>query len=191
MLPPFFYTRPAMKIRPLYLVGMMGVGKSAIGSRLAARLGWEFIDTDVEIERREGQSIAEIFARQGERAFRRLEAETIDTVSAEKAVVIALGGGAIAEAGAVERLSERGELIYLRTSLQVLLERIGDSSSRPLLAGLDPLQRSERLAQLLEQRRPCYEKARFQIDAEGSEEEVVDRIVEALSEPDSRRTRRE
>lgn len=180
-----------MKIRPLYLVGMMGVGKSAIGSRLAARLGWEFIDTDVEIERREGQSIAEIFARQGERAFRRLEAETIDTVSAEKAVVIALGGGAIAEAGAVERLSERGELIYLRTSLQVLLERIGDSSSRPLLAGLDPLQRSERLAQLLEQRRPCYEKARFQIDAEGSEEEVVDRIVEALSEPDSRRTRRE
>lgn len=191
MLPPFFYTQPAMKIRPLYLVGMMGVGKSAIGSRLAARLGWEFIDTDVEIERREGQSIAEIFARQGERAFRRLEAETIDTVSAEKAVVIALGGGAIAEAGAVERLSERGELIYLRTSLQVLLERIGDSSSRPLLAGLDPLQRSERLAQLLEQRRPCYEKARFQIDAEGSEEEVVDRIVEALSEPDSRRTRRE
>ena len=165
--------------RPIYLIGMMGVGKSTVGPLLALRLGREFVDTDLEIERRAGRSIAEIFDREGEATFRRLEVEAVEVASSRPAV-IALGGGALVQPGALERLSGRGDLVYLRASAETLLERIGDPSSRPLLAGLGESGCTARLQALLDERRPFYERARFQIDAEGTNDEVVDRIVARL-----------
>jgi shikimate kinase len=158
---------------------MMGVGKSTVGARLAARLGRTFLDTDREVERVAGRTIAEIFETDGERHFRALEAEAIRAASVDAAVV-ALGGGAVAVPGAMERLLARGETIFLMADPVLLISRIGDSTSRPLLAGLDHAQQIERLEALLAERDPFYQQARIRIDARGTAEEVVDRIIEKL-----------
>jgi shikimate kinase len=186
LLPPFFYTGPVSKTpvtrtkaRPIYLIGPMGVGKSTIGPLLASRLARNFIDTDRELETRQGRTISEIFAEAGEAAFRSIEAETIDAVSSDDAV-IALGGGAVTPAGAIEKLLDRGDLVYLEASAEVVVERIGDASSRPLLAGLDLAARVQRLNELLEERRPLYERATHRVDAMGEPSEVVERILAAL-----------
>ena len=184
MLPPFFYTAPvkpdsASQSRPLFLVGMMGAGKSTVGPRLAERLGRDFRDTDEEVERRAGLRISEIFARDGEARFRALEAEAIECASAGGAVV-ALGGGAIAQPGMAERLRARGLVIFLSVAPSVLIERIGDAGSRPLLAGLDASEREQRLASLLAERAVYYRKATITVEASGSPEETVDTILAAL-----------
>ncbi len=186
MLPPFFYTAPVTgnresESRPIYLVGMAGAGKSTVGSGLAARLGRVFLDTDDEVERRSGRTIAEIFEQEGEARFRELEVEAIDWASKEGAVV-ALGGGAIAQPGAAERLLAHGLVVFLRADLETLINRIGDGSTRPLLAGLDRAGRVERLGELLAERRVYYEKASIAVDASRRADEVVDEIVAALHE---------
>jgi shikimate kinase len=158
---------------------MMGVGKSTVGVQLAARLGRAFLDTDQEVERVTGRTIAEIFETEGEPRFRALEAEAIQAASADGAVV-ALGGGAVAVPGAMERLLARGETIFLMADPSLLISRIGDPASRPLLAGLDHAAQLARLEALLAERNPFYQQARIQIDARGTPEEVVDRILEKL-----------
>lgn len=164
---------------PIWLVGMMGAGKSTLGPALAARLGRPFVDTDDEIERAQRRSIAQIFAQDGETAFRALEAETIRGVP-ENAVV-ALGGGAIAQSGACEVLAARGTIVYLAATVDQLLARIGDAEARPLLAGLSPAERRARLEALLEERRPAYESAAIaletgEFDLEALVEELVQRL---------------
>jgi len=158
---------------------MMGAGKSTIGPLLAKALDRVFVDSDQEIERETGRSIAEIFASEGEPRFRALERAVIERLSGQPAV-IALGGGALVQPGALGRLGDRGDIVYLRVSAEALLERLGDASSRPLLAGLDASERRQRLQALLEARTPCYEQADLVIEAEASEEEIVRRIVAAL-----------
>ena len=116
---------------------MMGAGKSSIGPRLARRLGRRFIDTDAEVERAVGSRVAEIFEREGEPAFRSHEREAIEACCGEAAVV-ALGGGAIEQPGARERLASTGIVVYLRARPETLLARVGDAGSRPLLRGLAP-----------------------------------------------------
>lgn len=159
---------------------MMGVGKSTVGARLARTLGRVFIDTDKEVERRAGRTIPEIFATEGEAGFRRMEAEAIRAAGMDGAV-IALGGGAVVQPGALERLLESGEVIYLKADPAVLLDRISDPRSRPLLAGLDAAARLEKLTGLLEERLPFYRLARIHVDASGTTDEVVERIVDELS----------
>ncbi len=180
MLLPFFYTAVVSKNIPVYLVGMMGVGKSTVGARLAVRLGRAFMDTDREVERVAGRTIAAIFETEGEAHFRVLEAEAIRTATAQAAVV-ALGGGAVAEPGAIERLLASGEVVYLMADPGLLIDRIGDAASRPLLAGLDRTAQIEKLKTLLAERGPFYKQARIRIDARGTAEEVVDRIVDQLA----------
>ncbi len=180
MLLPFFYTEAVSRNSPIYLVGMMGVGKSTVGALLARRLGRPFIDTDQEVERVAGLTIAEIFETDGEVHFRALEAEAIRAASADAAVV-ALGGGAVAEPGAMERLLAGGEVVYLMAEPAVLVGRIGNPASRPLLAGLDRNEQIEKLERLLAERQPFYEQAGIRVDARGSTEEVVGRIVEGLA----------
>lgn len=171
------------KNRPIYLVGMMGAGKSTVGPRLADRLGRAFADSDREIERTTGRTIAEIFEQDGETRFRELEAEAIDRAS-RAGGVIALGGGAIAQAGAADRLEKRGPVVFLRADPDILIKRIGSGASRPLLAGLDRAGQIERLRALLEERRVHYERASIRVDASRSAKEVVDEIVAALREAD-------
>jgi len=159
---------------------MMGAGKSTVGPLVAARLGRAFVDTDREIERRTGRTIAAIFASDGEAAFRTLEREAIERAAGEAAVV-ALGGGAIAQPGAVERLRAAGTLVLLDAPIETLLARIADPSSRPLLAGLGPAERVARLAALLAERRPYHARADHAVDATGPAETVAERIAAALS----------
>lgn len=159
----------------------MGVGKSTVGPRLAERLGLRFIDTDHEVERTERRTIAEIFDRDGEVRFRQLEAEAIES-AAKNDAVIALGGGAMAQPGAAKRILELGRVVYLEAPVAVLLERIGDPSSRPLLAGLDRAGQLARLEALCIERAASYRRATVTVDASGSAKNIVDLIVVALEE---------
>jgi shikimate kinase len=171
----------AIADKTIWLVGMMGAGKSTVGRSLARRLSLPFIDTDREIERRAGSSVSEIFAREGEASFRQREANVIRELS-EKAQVVALGGGAPTQPGMVELLQEHGTMVYLRAGLDTLLERIGDARTRPLLRDLTPEQRVERLRTLQREREPSYSRATVSVDAEGgSTASIVDEIVEQLN----------
>jgi len=164
----------------IYLVGMMGVGKSTVGVRLAERLGRVFIDTDQRVEEKAGRPIAEIFAAVGEAGFRKLEAEVV-LASGMDGAVIALGGGAVAQPGAIDRLLESGVVIYLEADPTVLVDRIGDLESRPLLAGLDRAARVEKLSCLLEERGPFYRRAGICVESVGTANEVVERILDELA----------
>ncbi|MEZ4279322.1 MAG: 3-dehydroquinate synthase [Myxococcota bacterium] len=150
-----------------------------MGPRLAARLGWPFVDTDREIERRAGRTVAEIFAREGEAHFRTLEQDAIEAAAGEPAVV-ALGGGAIVQPGALERCRALGTVVMLDVAVEKLLERIGDAASRPLLAGVGADERKARLTALLEARRPFYAGAQHRVDASGEPESVVEAILSQL-----------
>ncbi len=156
---------------------MMGAGKSSIGPQLARRLGRRFIDTDAEVERAVGSRVAEIFEREGEPAFRTYERAAIDACRGEAAVV-ALGGGAIAQPGAPERLAETGIVVYLRARPETLLARVGPAEGRPLLRGLAPAAQQARLAELLAQRRGVYESATLTID---TDDQPLAALVESLA----------
>ena len=144
---------------------MMGSGKSTLGPALARALGRRFVDADREIEREAGVSVSELFAREGEAGFRARERAALEALAGSGAVV-ALGGGAIAQAGAAERLAAQGTVVYLRARLETLVMRLGNASSRPLLAGLDAKGRRARLEALLAERKPAYETARITIDTD-------------------------
>lgn len=157
---------------------MMGAGKSSIGPQLARRLGRRFVDTDAEVERAVGSRVAEIFEREGEPAFRRHERAAIDACSGE-ALVVALGGGAIAEPGARERLARSGIVVYLRARPETLLARVGDAKDRPLLRGLAPAAQQARLAELLAQRKSAYESAAITID---TDDQPLAALVESVAQ---------
>ncbi len=168
------------KNRPILLVGMMGCGKSTVGPALARLLARDFVDVDVEIEARAGRTVPEIFEADGEAAFRALERETIDAVATDDSVV-ALGGGAIAQPGAPERLAKLGTVVYLRASLDLLIRRVGRAERRPLLAGLDEAGRRVRMEAMLRDRQPAYETARLVVDTEDrGVEEIARSIAEGL-----------
>lgn len=179
--PVFLYTARVSNPRPIFLIGMMGAGKSTVGPRLAARLGRPFVDTDLEVERRAGRTVAEIFAHEGEARFRALERESLEAAAAHPAVV-ALGGGAIVQPGALERCRELGVLVLLDVPVERLLERIGDAASRPLLAGHDAGERRVRLEALLDGRRPFYAGAQLRVDGSAEPDAVVEQILARLGE---------
>jgi shikimate kinase len=166
----------------VWLVGMMGAGKSTVGPALAQRLGRAFVDSDAEIERRAGRRIAEIFASEGEGGFREHERAAIDSLSGSDSVV-ALGGGAIAERGAAERLRRAGVVVYLNARPDTLLGRLGDCATRPLLSDVAPERRLEKLREILRARRGAYESARVVVDTDGrSAAEVVETVLKAVTE---------
>jgi shikimate kinase len=167
----------------VWLVGMMGAGKSTVGPRLARRLGRRFLDTDAEIEREQGRSVAEIFAGEGEAGFRALERELVERLRGESAVV-ALGGGAIARPEVREAVASSGTLIWLRARPETLAARLDRlAASRPLLAGLSPDARIECLRELLAGREAAYACAAFAVDTDEREvDEVVERIARLLAE---------
>jgi len=131
----------------------MGAGKTTIGRRLAKSLRSRFIDTDHEIERRTGASIALIFDVEGEAGFREREKRIIDELSGLDDVVLATGGGAVLAAENRAKLSERGFVVYLHADIDQLVERTRRDTNRPLLDTPDP---AARLRELMEHREPLY-----------------------------------
>ena len=151
--------------RHLVLVGLPGAGKTAVGARLAERLGRAFVDFDAELERRAGCSVAEIFAREGEAAFRASEATLAGELAARQSpLVLAPGGGCLANPAAAATLRPAGRIIYLRVSAESAVRRMGaDVARRPLVAGRDPV---AAVGALLARREPLYASADLVLDTD-------------------------
>lgn len=139
--------------RNLYLVGFMGTGKSAVGRRLADKLGYRFLDSDREIEQNEGRSITDIFAEDGEAAFREMERSFIESGHPQTGCVVSCGGGLVTGEGMPDLLRSKGFVTCLWASPETIHNRTKDSTHRPLLQASDPL---ERIRFLLMEREPHY-----------------------------------
>jgi len=137
----------------LFLVGLMGAGKSTLGRQIARRLGLAFVDADIELERRLGVSIPTIFEIEGEKAFRDREEALIAELTGRDHVVLATGGGVVVRAASREHLHENGTVVYLHATPAMLWERIKHSRNRPMLKVADP---RGRLDVLYAERDPLY-----------------------------------
>ncbi len=170
-------TADFLKKTNLYLIGMMGAGKTTIGRKLANRVGYRFLDTDALIEAAAGQPITEIFAGQGEAAFRELETKVLSQVAAHTSLVVATGGGIVTQQMNWSYL-QHGVVIWLDVPIPVLISRLSGDTDRPLLKDVAL---SEKLDALIAQRGDRYAQADIRIGYEGrSVGKTCDRIVEAL-----------
>lgn len=162
----------------IFLVGMMGTGKTTVGKRLAHRLSYRFFDSDVLIERVTGQSISEIFSSQGEETFRQLETEVLSELAACTKSVIATGGGIVLKPQNWSYL-HHGLIVWLDVSVPILSQRLAKDTTRPLLQATDL---SLKLQSLLEQRRTLYAQSDLQIiiNEEQTHDDTVDQILELV-----------
>lgn len=161
----------------MVLVGLPGAGKSAVGHLAANLLGADFDDTDALVERRTGRTIAQIFATDGEPAFRRLEREAMEAALQLPPRVVAAGGGWAAQPGALAAAAERALTIYLSCSPEAAASRAAGSAARPLL-GDDPLPAVRRL---LRRRRAFYERAEARLETDGRDPAGIAAQVAALA----------
>ena len=170
---------PRLGDRSIVLVGMMGVGKSSVGRRLATQLAIPFVDADAEIEKAAGMSIADIFARHGEAYFRSGEARVIARLLESGPQVLATGGGAFINADTRALMKLKGVSIWLRAEVDVLLRRTGKRrNDRPLLQTADP---AETLRELLAEREPTYALADLTVQSrEVAHDAIVSDILTAL-----------
>ena len=174
-LPPI---TPEMRARTIALVGLMGVGKTSIGKRLAAALNLPFRDADEEIERAAGMTIAEIFSDRGEAEFRAGERRVIARLLEDTPHVLATGGGAFVQPETRGLIKARAISVWLRADLAILARRVARKDTRPLVAGRDPL---EVLTAQAEARYPAYAQADITIDTgETSHAVSVEQVLEGL-----------
>jgi shikimate kinase len=175
---------PSSSITGIILTGFMGAGKTTVGALLAERLGWAFVDSDHAVEARAGMTVAEIFQRQGESAFRRMEAEAVREAAGRVNVVLALGGGALESEATRALLTAlpHSRLVFLEAPLQTLVDRCAgqaDAPVRPIL------QDRERLATRWQARQPLYRAAHLIVETEGrTPAELVEYIVEQFVDED-------
>jgi shikimate kinase len=159
----------------IYLVGFMGSGKSTVGRLLADEIGWNFIDLDEEIERSQGTAITEIFERQGEAAFRRMESaalcQRVRAIECGKPHVISLGGGAFLSEENFNLVSNNGVTIWLDCPLETIERRVAGFTHRPLAR--DPA----RLRELFEARRPGYSRADYRVQVDGDDAQATVRRI--------------
>lgn len=141
------------KNQNIFLIGLMGAGKTTIGRQIASELSLEFFDSDHEIEDRTGVTITHIFDIEGENGFRKRETAMLDELTEQKGIVLATGGGAILKSENRQFLMSRGTTIYLYANIDTLLERTSKDRNRPLLQTEDP---QSKLEELLETRDPLY-----------------------------------
>jgi shikimate kinase len=166
--------------RPVVLVGMMGVGKTSIGKRLAARLGMDFVDADEEIERAAGMSIAEIFEKFGEPYFRDGERRVIARLIEGAPKIIATGGGAFINDETRALILDQALSIWLDADIKILAERVSRRNHRPLLTGRDPVQVLTELGKI---RNPIYATANMHVRSDTSpHSRTVDIILKALGQ---------
>jgi shikimate kinase len=167
-----------LRRRTIALVGLMGVGKSSVGHRLANALGLPFRDADAEVEAAAARSIPDIFAELGEPAFREGERRVIARLLEEPPHVLATGGGAFMDPKTRELIKTKAISIWLKTDLEVLARRVGRKDSRPLLAGKDPI---EVLSAQAEVRYPVYAEADITVETGDTAHHVtVDQLLNAL-----------
>ena len=148
----------------IVLTGFMGTGKSVVGRHLANELRLPFMDVDSTIKKRAGKSIPEIFAADGEAAFRKLEHEAIVELAQQDKTVISTGGGALLDPRNREALQRHGILVCLTAKMGTLLERLKEDLSRPLLAGANPEQKIELL---MKERESIYNLCPVQVATDG------------------------
>ena len=160
----------------IFLVGMMGAGKSAVGRQLAARLQRVFVDSDHEIQARTGVSVSVIFEVEGEAGFRKREEQVLDDLSQQDGLVVATGGGAVLSDVTRSRLKQRGLTIYLHAKAHDLWLRTRNDRNRPLLDCADP---RARLEELLLVRDPLYREVADLVVETGRPS--VTRLVDALA----------
>lgn len=159
----------------LYLVGFMGVGKSAVGRKVARELHFRFLDSDHQIEKKTGKKIPAIFAEEGEAAFRKMEREFIESGHPEACCVVSCGGGLVVEGGMSDLLKAKGIVVCLFASAETVIERTSRNANRPLLNVDHP---EERVRQLLAEREPIYMNAGACITTEGrTMAEVVRHVI--------------
>jgi shikimate kinase len=162
-------------MKNIVLTGFMGTGKTEVGRELSNLLGWRLIDVDEEIVKAEGMNINEIFSRFGEARFRDIETEAIRRVCAGRNVIISTGGGAVLRQENMDMLREGGVIVNLAATADTIFRRTSGTSDRPLLRVENPL---EKIRELLELRRPFYEKADITIVTEsGTPREIAQEIL--------------
>ena len=166
--------------KPIALVGLMGVGKTTVGRRLAKRLECDFDDSDDAIERASGRSVAGYFRDHGEADFRSGEFRVIKRlVEHENPIVIATGGGAFIHPPTRELLLEHAYVIWLKGDLKTLVERVSRNDKRPLLIGTD---KHKKMKELMDVRHPIYAKAHATVKiARGPHVRTVNRVIRALN----------
>ncbi len=164
----------------ILLTGFMGTGKSAVGRRVAARLGRPFVDMDAEIEKRAGRTIAAIFAEDGEPAFRALERALARELASRSGLVVAAGGGAVLDPRNVADFMRAGLLVCLDARPEVILARLAGERHRPLLETAD---REQRLRELLARRAACYAALPVHVDTSDlTPDAVADAVLTRFEE---------
>lgn len=167
-------------MKNIVLTGFMGTGKSEVSRELSRILGWNSIDIDAEIEKSQKMAITEIFRQFGEPEFRDIETETIKKFSGNKNVIISTGGGAVLRQENMDVLREKGVIVCLTARPETILQRTSKNNDRPLLQVDEPL---KKIKELLEFRKPYYEKADIMIDTECKTPiQVAEEIIEKAKE---------
>ena len=167
----------------IFLTGMTGAGKTAAGEKLGARLGVPFIDLDARVAKTTGRRIPQIFAEEGEAAFREQEALALRRVARIPEGVVSLGGGTLERQANFELVHAHGMLIYLRAPIDLLAKRLFDSGGRPLLAGEQTIEGLEhRLLDMLAQREARYMTAQIIVDLDETTalDDIVDKLCRVL-----------
>ena len=170
----------AWRGRNIIFVGFMGTGKSLVARRLAKRLGCRFVDTDACVEHEADMSIAQLFATEGEAAFRQRERQAIARACQQKERVIATGGGAIVDRENARTMKASGPVICLTARPEVIFQRVQGDTTRPLLQGPNPL---EKIRRLLADRAEAYARADITIDTSRLDPDaVVEATLTALTQ---------
>ncbi len=164
--------------QPIVLIGLMGVGKSSVGKKLAVRLNLPFIDADEAIEKAHDLTVNEIFAKYGEPYFRDGERRVIDRLMDGTAKVIATGGGAFMQEETRKLILEKACSVWIDADIDTLVERVGRRNTRPLLRGKNP---KTVLSELANERNPFYAMANLRVISDDvPHDTMVDRILDAL-----------
>ena len=158
----------------IYLVGFMGSGKTTVARALGRRLGWRPVDLDEAIERREGRTVSQVFAAEGEAYFRKVEREVLLTTLPDRNVIVATGGGTFIQPANRADILADGVTIWLDAPFARIVDRVPSDGRRPLAADRDAF------AALFEQRRSVYRLAHLRIDAQGRVDALVERILHKL-----------
>jgi len=165
--------------KTIAVIGLMGAGKTAVGTLVAQRLGADFLDSDHEIEKAANMSVAEIFERDGEGFFRAKETQVLERLLRGKPCVLSTGGGAYMSEVNRQLISDHGVALWMKADLEVLWSRVRHKNTRPLLRTENPRQT---LSDIYDKRQPIYAKAEISVQSSAglSLEDMADKVIETL-----------